>query len=92
MTRLTITLPEHVAAGLKREARRRRVSVSHLVREQLKAWPSSPTDAEDELERRFAFIGIVNAKLPWNAEDIDEELAKTYADDIRRDSFSDRGG
>ena len=89
MTRLTITVPEEVAAKLKREARRRRVSVSEIFREQLNHAELSP-DPDAEIKRRFPFIGIASKKLPWSGADVDEELAKTWADDIRRDSFSDR--
>jgi hypothetical protein len=84
MTRLTITVPEEVAARLKREARRRHVSISGLVRERL-SHECAPAG-----RRAVPFAGIVNVKLPWNAAQIDEELARTWADDIRRDSFSDR--
>ena len=38
MKRTTVSLPDGLAAALRREARRRRVSVSQIAREALEAW------------------------------------------------------
>jgi hypothetical protein len=34
----------------------------------------------------MALVGVANKKLPYSAADIDDELAKSWAEDIRRDS------
>ena len=88
MTRLTIAVPEEVAAGLKDEARRRHLSVSELVRERI---GQDPTVDPKTGKRTVPFAGIASKKLRWSGATVDEELARTYADDIRRRSFSERG-
>ncbi len=78
MTRLTVTLSEEQNDRLRREAESRRLSVSELVR-----------DAIDEALRRRdeqraappAFLGIISVDLPYNARDIDTELAKSFGKD-----------
>jgi Arc/MetJ-type ribon-helix-helix transcriptional regulator len=55
MKRITISLPDELEAAIQREARRRRVPVSHVVRERLEA---ARTTTEDARGRRITFAGI----------------------------------
>jgi predicted transcriptional regulator len=55
MKRTTISLPDDLAAALEREARRRRVSVSHVAREALAERLGSGRRAPREIP--FAGIG-----------------------------------
>ncbi len=43
----------------------------------------------DEGPREISFIGIAESKdSEWSAENLDEFLAKTWADEIYRDAFN----
>lgn len=85
MKRTTISLPDDLAAALGREAARRRVPVSQVAREAIEArlgW-------NEEGPRELPFIGIAESKdSEWTAADLDEFLAKTWADEIERDAFN----
>jgi predicted transcriptional regulator len=85
MRRTTISLPDDVAAALEREARRRRVPVSQVAREAIEArlgWA-------EEGPREISFIGIAESgDSEWSAADLDEFLARTWADEIYHDAFN----
>jgi len=79
MKRLTITITEEQKQRLCREAKRRGVSVSAVVRERIER-------AESEQPSPFeGLIGLADVKLPYSAGDIDAELARTWADEIAGD-------
>jgi Arc/MetJ-type ribon-helix-helix transcriptional regulator len=83
MRRTTITLPDELANDVAREARRRHTSVSEVVRESLIA--TLREGRRDGSGRRIIpFSGIFESGDPAWAARVDEELAKTWADDIRR--------
>jgi metal-responsive CopG/Arc/MetJ family transcriptional regulator len=82
MQRRTISLPDDVANALDREARRRRVPFSQLVREAIK-------DRLDKAEpkRRLGFIGIIKDAPPDMSERFDEYLAAARESDPRYDRY-----
>jgi hypothetical protein len=85
MKRTTISLPDEVAAALEREARRRRVAVSQVAREAIEARLGGATEGA----RHVSFIGMAESRdraLP--AANLDELLARTWADEIERDAFN----
>lgn len=85
MRRTTISLPDDLAAALRREAARRRVPVSQVAREAIEA----RLGLSDEGPRDLPFIGIAESADPaWPAADLDEYLAQHWADDIERDAFA----
>jgi hypothetical protein len=53
MKRITISLPDNVGAAVEREAHRRRISVSQVIRERLEA----PADADSRRHIPFAALG-----------------------------------
>ncbi|MFN8617813.1 MAG: ribbon-helix-helix protein, CopG family [Dehalococcoidia bacterium] len=67
MKRITVTITDEQNERLGREARRRRVSVSELVREKLEAPVELP-----------GFLGIADQQLPYDSAEVDSELAKTF--------------
>ncbi|MGE3073637.1 MAG: ribbon-helix-helix protein, CopG family [Dehalococcoidia bacterium] len=75
MKRITISLPDELNDALCAEAHRRGLSLSQVVREKV----------ESELEKRRnrlpGFVGLADKRLPYSAEDIDEELSKTFGRD-----------
>ena len=75
MKRITISLPEEMAARVEREARRDRTSVSEVVRQSLIARfaPSSETGT-----RHIPFAGIADSGYTDTAERHDELLAEIY--------------
>lgn len=86
MRRITISLPQDLAAALEREARRRRVSVSQVAREAIEArlgW-------DEEGPRDIPFIGIAESEGPGNlAAHVDtDEFKKEFADWIHADAFN----
>jgi metal-responsive CopG/Arc/MetJ family transcriptional regulator len=82
MKRTTISWPDDIAEEVERAARRRRKSVSATVREIVEGHL-----AEERKVSPFAgLIGVASKELPYSADQIDEELEKTYADFIRSDS------
>lgn len=86
MKRITISLPDDLAAALGREAARQRVSVSQVAREAIEArlgW--------DEQESPFReLIGMFDSggRFGSLSEYVDsDEFKKEYADWIYRDAF-----
>jgi hypothetical protein len=79
MKRITVTLTDEQHERLKREAARKRTSVSEVFRAAL------DHDASCKPSPFEGLIGIVSKKLPYSARDVDAELEKTYADAIRND-------
>lgn len=82
VTRTTITWPEDTARAVERAAKKRRKSVSATIRELVER----QLEAERQVSPFAALIGAASKELPYSAAEIDEELAKTYADFIREDS------
>lgn len=82
MKRTTITLPEDLAEVVDREAARRRVSVSEVVRSALAAQlvgsPGTP--------RPLPFAGLGRSGFPDLARRVDEILDEDWVRDTRRDS------
>jgi hypothetical protein len=80
MKRMTITLTEELADLVAREADRRRMTVSELVRtlikESLLGSPERPRD--------IPWAGLVDEPAMVHAEDMDQALSKAWADDINR--------
>lgn len=81
MHRTTISLPEDLAGALEREATRRRVSVSQVVREAIEARLGWSSDQPRELP--FAALGT--SGLPGIARDDEAHLAEHWPDAITRD-------
>ncbi|MGE0599140.1 MAG: ribbon-helix-helix protein, CopG family [Dehalococcoidia bacterium] len=80
MKRTTITWPDETASAVERVARRRNTSVSAVVRELVEKQL-----AEERKTSPFeALIGLVDVELPYSAADIEDELAKTWADSIMK--------
>lgn len=78
--RLTITISKGMAAKLRREARRRHVTVSQLVREQLGDLEATP----GEPRRVIPWAGVGASGKPKLATQMDEELERTWADDLAK--------
>jgi hypothetical protein len=79
MERITVTIEPHVADQLRREARRRHISVSELIRERIRRGGESGT------LRSIPWAGVGASGKPRLAAKMDEELDRTWADDLRRD-------
>lgn len=84
MKRVTITMPEDTCWAIEQVAIRTGQSFSattvEIIEKQLASEPKvSPFEA----------LIRGGQELSFSAADIDEELARTYADDIRRDSGLD---
>jgi Arc/MetJ-type ribon-helix-helix transcriptional regulator len=77
MQRITVTLTNEQADRLKREARRRGLSVSELVRRKVEP------EATTEGRRHIPWAGIFESDGPPYAADLDEFLAANWADEIR---------
>lgn len=67
MKRITVTVTDEQVERLGREARRRHISVSELVREKLEPPVALP-----------GFLGIADKPLPYDASQVDAELDKTF--------------
>ena len=82
MKRTTISLSDELAATVEREARRRRTSISEVVRcaivEQLGL----------NRPREIPFAGIAHSGHGNLASDMEEILANEWADAIRVDAFN----
>lgn len=79
MKRITVTITDEQHERIQREASRKGLPVSEVLREALDHNAScKPSPFE-------AMIGIVNKKLPYSSADIDAELEKSWADAIRND-------
>ncbi|MFV2062091.1 MAG: ribbon-helix-helix protein, CopG family [Chloroflexota bacterium] len=76
MRRTTISLPDDVAAGLEREARRRRVPVSRVAREAIEAQLGRPT--QDGRVIKFAALG--RSGHHTTARDLDKILDEEWGD------------
>jgi Arc/MetJ-type ribon-helix-helix transcriptional regulator len=82
MKRTTISLPEDLAGIVEREARRRRTSVSEVVRTALES------HFELDKPRELPFANLFSSDQPHNnAANLEEILAKEWADWIEEDSF-----
>lgn len=81
MRRTTITWPEEMARAVERTARRRKTSVSAMVRELV----GKQLSEERKTSPFAAMVGVINDPKVPNAVDMDAELAKTWADAIAND-------
>jgi hypothetical protein len=80
MKRTTITLTDELAELLAREAERRRMTVSELMRNLI----TESLLGSQEKPRDIPWAGLVDEPAMVRAENIDEVLSKTWADDINR--------
>jgi hypothetical protein len=71
MKRTTVMLPDDVEARLRREARRRGVSIAQIVREAVERELPAP-----KAGRPLAFFGIGEGGPPDASERVDEYVAK----------------
>ncbi len=74
MKRITISLPDDVEAAVQREARRRRVPVSQVIRERLETGPGSRATA-----RRIAFAAVGRSGEHDTARNVDAILGREWA-------------
>ncbi|MBE7518604.1 MAG: ribbon-helix-helix protein, CopG family [Thermoflexaceae bacterium] len=81
MKRTTISWPEEIAEAVEREARRRRVSVSSIVREIV----DERLGVTVRRPREIPFAGVGASGEPPHAAALDDFLAKHWADDLDRD-------
>jgi hypothetical protein len=73
MKRITISLPDELGSAVEREARRRRIPVSQVIRERLEAkWETGP-------KRRIPFAAIGRSGTHDTARRVDEILANEWA-------------
>jgi metal-responsive CopG/Arc/MetJ family transcriptional regulator len=80
MKRITVSLPEEAAQRLEREARRRGVSISALVREAVEGhFVASDGDAH-----RLPFVGAGRSGHRHTARDAEEILEQGFGDDRGR--------
>lgn len=78
MKRITMSLPDDLAARVEHEARRRNQSVSELIRESL------ARDVGGDRERKIAWAGMIDdASLP-TAERFEDALAESIEHATRR--------
>lgn len=80
MKRTTISLPDHLAAAVEREARRRRMPVSGVVREVLEG----RFGAADR-PRKLPFVALGRSGHGSIARDAEEFLSAEWVADIERD-------
>jgi len=80
MKRTTISLPDDLAAAVKREARRRRIPVSQVAREALEARLGRPTTDR----RKIPFAGLGRSGHRTTARDLDEILETEWTHDRDR--------
>ncbi len=73
MKRTTIALPDELAAALEREARRRRVSASHIAREALAAHLGL-----GERRRHLPFAALGASGHRTTARDLEDILAAEW--------------
>ena len=76
MRRTTISLPDDVAAGLEREARRRRVPVSRVAREAIEAQLGRPPKGG----RVIGFAALGRSGHHTTARDIDKIIEDEWGD------------
>jgi metal-responsive CopG/Arc/MetJ family transcriptional regulator len=79
MKRTTISLSDELAATVEREARRRRSSVSEIVRDALSA------HFHLDQPRRLPFESLGGSGYTNTARDMEEILAREWGDAIDRD-------
>jgi Arc/MetJ-type ribon-helix-helix transcriptional regulator len=79
MKRTTISLPNGLADALEREARRRRLPVSHVVREGLEAHLGRTGD-----RREIAFAAVGRSGRHDTARNVDAILAAEWGRDSGR--------
>ena len=84
MRRTTISLPDHLAAALEREAVRQRVSVSQLAREAIEA----RLGIGEGGPRPLPFASLGASGLPGIAGLEEEHLRDNWPHDIERDSLA----
>lgn len=77
MKRITLSLPDCLAAALQREAHRRRVPVSRIAREAIEARISRPSAGP----RRLPFASLGQSGHHSTARDLEAILAAALADD-----------
>ena len=80
MKRITVSLPDTMAGALEREAHRRRVSLSEVVRESLAARMQVPGSEG----RALPFAALGNSGHRSTARDFEEALALEWARDRGR--------
>ena len=80
MKRTTVTLPDELAAALDREARRRRLSVSHITRDALAAHLGFVSDSP----RRIPFAALGASGHRTTARDLEEIVASEWTRAGRR--------
>ena len=80
MKRTTVTLPDDLAGALEREARRRRLSVSHVTREALAAHLGLAGGER----RRLPFAALGASGHRTTARDLEEILAAEWTRARRR--------
>jgi len=80
MKRTTISLPDDLAVAVEREARRRRVSVSEVARQAL-----AEHLGMDGRRRHIPFAAIGRSGKGSTARDLEEILAREWAEHIDRD-------
>jgi len=73
--RITVSLPEELAALVAREARRRGASVSGFVREALEAYVR-----EEPARRELPFVGLGRSGRRHTARDAEEILRREWGD------------
>ena len=82
MKRITVTLPDDLAAAAECEARRRRVSASEVVRCALAEYLEL---GDANTPRRLGFVAIGRSGRKNVARDAEEILAREWAPHIDRD-------
>jgi len=75
MKRITISLPDDLAARVEREARRNRTSVSDVVRRSLAERLIPVTEGG---KRHIPFAGLFSSGYTDTSERVDEILAEIY--------------
>jgi ribbon-helix-helix CopG family protein len=78
MKRSTVSLPDELADLVSREAARRQISFSEVIRQLI-------IQGLSETPREIPWAGLFHDPDMAPAERLDEELAKTWADDLSRD-------
>lgn len=81
MRRTTISLPEHLADALEREARRRSVPASAIARDALSAHLGIGRPGE---RRELPFASLGRSGQRTTARDMEELLDQEWASDARR--------
>lgn len=87
MERKQIQFTRQEMAAIRREARRRQVSESAVVRDAVDAWirASDPRIAKERLARALSVIGKFSSGGGRNiAVEHDRELADVYYEDLRK--------